>query len=203
MNTEEFQQGYDIETYVSNLRNYRSLVKRLMGKAPVKADDIAALRAAVGSYAQPVRATIMTEDWCGDSACNVPVLAQLFEGAGIELRVFRGSENEDLKAMYENDGDDHIPVVSLWDAEGKELGRWIEAPQAVQEQKETWKAANPNFEKLYQQQKEGDKDAAKEFGTLYRQFLEEMARWYEDGLWDETVREIVQLPGSRSATSKR
>lgn len=201
MNTEEFQQGYDIETYVSNLRNYRSLVKKLMEKARVKADDIAALRDAVGRYAQPVRATIMTEDWCGDSACNVPVLAQLFEGAGIELRVFRGSEKEDLKAMYENDGDDHIPVVSLWDSEGKELGRWIEAPQAMQEKKETWKAEHPNFEELYQRQKEGDKEAAKEFGTLYRQFLEEMASWYENGVWNETVREIVQLPGSASATA--
>ncbi len=200
MNTEDFQQGYDIATYVTNLRNYRSLVKRLMEKVQVNAKDIAALRDAVGGFAQPVRATMMTEDWCGDSACNVPVLAQLFEGAGIEFRVFRGSEKEDLKSMYENDGDDHIPVVSLWDGNGKELGRWIEAPQAVQEQKDTWKAAHPQFEKLYQRQKEGDKDAAKEFGTLYRTFLEEMAGWYQDGLWNETVREIIQLPGSKSAT---
>ena len=197
MNKEEFQHGYDIESYVSNLRNYRSLVKKLMETAQVKAEHISALRDAAGGYVQPVRATMMTEDWCGDSACNLPLLAPLFEGAGIEFRVFRGSEKEDLKAMYENDGDDHIPVVSLWDGEGKELGRWIEAPQAIQEHKETWKAAHPNFERLYLQQKEGDKQAAKEFGTLYRQFLEEMSAWYQEGLWDETAREIVQLPGSR------
>jgi len=203
MNTEEFQQGYDIGTYVPNLRNYRSLVKQLMQTSQVKAGDTAALREAVDGFEQPVRATIMTEDWCGDSACNLPVLARLFEGAGIEFRVFRGSEKEELKSMYENDGDDHIPVVSLWDGNGKELGRWIEAPQAVQEQKETWKAAHPEFEKLYLKQKEGDKEAAKEFGTLYRKFLEEMAVWYQDGLWNETVREIIALPGSRSGTTVR
>ncbi len=197
MNSSEFQQGYDIATYVSNLRNYRSLVKKLMETAQVKPDHISALRDAVGGYEQPVRATMMTEDWCGDSACNLPILAPLFEGAGIEFRVFRGSEKEDLKAMYENDGDDHIPAVSLWDGAGKEIGRWIEAPQAIQEQKETWKAAHPDFEKLYLRQKDGDKEAAKEFGSLYRQFLEEMSGWYQEGLWNETTREIAQLPGSR------
>jgi hypothetical protein len=192
MDQTKFEQGHDVDTYVRNIRNYRSLVRRLAEKAEANDDHARALEQRAASYEQPVRATIMTEDWCGDSALNTPVLASLFEKAGIELRVFRGSEHEDLKDKYESDGDDHIPVISLWDGTGAEIGRWIEAPRAVEEKKNEWKAARPEFMDLYEKQKT-DKDAAKRFATLYREFLEEMAGWYEGGMWDETTREVADL----------
>jgi hypothetical protein len=191
MNEQRFERGFDAEAYVANLRNYRSLVKRLMGEAQADDDHVNAVRTATASWRPPVRATMMTEDWCGDSACNVPVMADFFARAEIPFRVFRGSEEEDLKEMYESEGADHIPVVSLWDGSGMEIIRWIEAPQAVAEKKEAWQAAHPEFGELYKKQKH-DKQAAKEFASLYRQFLEEMAGWYRDGMWSETTREIVE-----------
>ena len=36
-------------------------------------------------------------------------------------------------------------------------------------------------------------EAEKEFARLYRTFLEDMAVWYREGMWDETVKEIVAL----------
>ena len=192
MDHTKFEQGYDVDTYVRNIRNYRSLVRDLMKKADANDDHVRTLKERAAKHEQPVRATIMTEDWCGDSALNTPVLASLFGKAGIELRVFRGSEHEDLKNKYESEGDDHIPVISLWDGAGDELGRWIEAPKAVEEKKNEWKAARPHFMELYEKQK-SDKDAAKQFATLYREFLEEMAAWYEGGMWDETTREVTDL----------
>ena len=181
----------DAETYVSNLRNYRSLVKKLMDEASADTEHAERLRAAASDKSAPVRATMMTEDWCGDSACNTPILADLFAKAGIEFRAFRGSEEPELKDMYESEGDDHIPVVSLWDGEGRELSRWIEAPEAVQKKKESWKAERPEFMELYAKQK-SDAEAAKRFAKLYREFLETMAGWYREGLWSETCREIVE-----------
>lgn len=200
MDTQTFEQGYDTETYVANLRNYRTFVKRLMGEASANDDHVTALKDATEGANAPVRATMMTEDWCGDSACNTPVLADLFSRAGIEFRVFRGSEQADLKEKYNSEGATHIPVVSLWDGSGRELVRWIEAPAAVGSKKTEWKAQHPEFTDLYEKQKT-DKDAAKKFGTLYRQFIEEMAEWYKAGDWDETTREIVeQLQESTSST---
>lgn len=193
MSSADFEKGFHVPNYVAQLQNYRSLVKKLMQTAEVAAEETDALRTAAAAWPQPVRATMMTEDWCGDSACNLPVLAALFEGAAIPFRVFRGSEHAELKNGYEAEGDDHIPVVSLWDGNGTEIGRWIEAPQAAGSRKEAWKAERPNFEELYLLQKTGDKQAAAEFGKLYRQFLEEMAVWYKDGLWRETVREVIAL----------
>ena len=200
MDTQTFEQGYDTETYVANLRNYRTFVKRLMGEASANDDHVKALKDATEGLEAPVRATMMTEDWCGDSACNTPVLADLFSRAGIEFRVFRGSEQADLKEKYNSEGATHIPVVSLWDGSGREHVRWIEAPDAVSRKKTEWKAQHPEFNELYEKQK-NDKEAAKKFGSLYRQFIEEMAEWYKAGDWDETTREIVeQLQESTSST---
>ncbi len=192
MDQTKFEQGYGVDTYVRNIRNYRSLVRRLMDTADANDDHAQTLKQRAAGYEQPLRATIMTEDWCGDSALNTPILASLFDKAGIELRVFRGSEHTDLKERYESEGDDHIPVISIWDGAGNEVGRWIEAPAAVEQKKNEWKAARPEFMELYEKQK-SDKDAAKKFATLYREFLEEMAGWYEAGMWDETTREVTDL----------
>ena len=191
MDQQKFEQGYDVETYVRNLRNYRSMVRGLMEEADASNEHAARLRELAAKHPQPLRATVTTEDWCGDSALNLPALASLFEKAGIELRVFRGSEHEDLKNKYESEGDDHIPVISLWDGEGTELVRWIEAPAAVDTMKNKWKAERPRFMELYEKQK-SDKDAAREFAKLYREFMEEMASWYRGGMWEETTREITE-----------
>jgi len=58
--------------------------------------------------------------------------------------------------------------------------------------KDEWKAQRPEFMELYAKQKT-DKEAAKQFATMYRSFMEEMAGWYRDGMWDETTREISNL----------
>ncbi|MFO8063186.1 MAG: thioredoxin family protein [Spirochaetota bacterium] len=192
MDVEQFNRGYDIETYVENLRNYRSFVKRLMGEAKADSTHVSQLKQAIADHPQPVRATMTTEDWCGDSACNGPILSDLFNRAGIDFRVFRGSEETELKDMYESQGADHIPVVSIWDGSGNELARWIEAPQAVSEKKSAWKQEHPEFEELYKKQKT-DKEAAKQFASLYRTFIEEMGAWYKSGMWSETTSEIVEL----------
>ncbi len=191
MNEEYFQKGLDVSTYRKEFRHYRSVVKDLFGAAQVNSDHVDRLKKAAERYPQPVRATSMTEDWCGDWACNMPILTGLFEKAGIPFRVFRGSEHAGLKEYYEKSGADHIPAVSLWDGEGNEIARWIEAPAKVDEMKNSWKAENPQLMELYHKQN-SDKEAAKHFAVLYRKFLETMAEWYKEGMWAETTREIVE-----------
>ena len=188
---ETFSQGYDPESYVASIRNYRSIVKRLSSEAEVDQQLCDRFRSLVQAQAGRVRATVMTEDWCGDAACNIPILTQLCAEADVPLRVFRGSEHPDMKDGYEPEGSDHIPVFSLWDGSYNELVRWIEAPQVVDRKKEAWKAERPRFMELYAQRND-DPEAAKEFASMYRGFLEEMAGWYKDGDWQESVREICE-----------
>lgn len=191
MNTSTFESGSGVESYVRALRNYRSFVRSLVGDAHARSERVAALKTAVANMPQPVRATVMTEDWCGDSACNVPILASLFGGADVELRIIRGSEQQELHDFYENSGADQIPVLSIWDGEFNEIARWVEAPAAVSVRKDAWKAERPEFMELYSKKRD-DKDAAKKFAVLYRQFLDEMITWYKAGMWDETTREVVE-----------
>jgi len=190
MTKEYFEGGLDIPAYMQELKNYRSLVRRLMKEASAEGALADMVKKKTARFHPPLRASALTEDWCGDWACNLPVLTDLFGKTGIEFRVFRGSENPELKKYYEEDGDDHIPAVSIWDGGGTEIMRWIEAPEKVQEMKTSWKTEHPELMILYGK-KENDKDAARNFARLYRTFLEDMAVWYAGGMWQETVREIA------------
>lgn len=187
-----FEEGYTPEDYVDSIRNYRSLLKTLVEEADATPERAAELASATKRFAAPVRATMATEDWCGDAVCNLPVLIPLFEKAGIPFRVLRGSEHPDLKAFYNDRGLDHIPRVSLWDGNGKELMVWVEKPAAVAPKQDAWKKENPTFYELYEN-REKDKESAKEWAAMYRRYLEAMADWYRQGMWRETEREIVEL----------
>ncbi|AHC15501.1 thioredoxin family protein [Salinispira pacifica] len=190
LSDEYFNKGMTMDEYVSGARNYRSFVRQLMEKAEVKDNQVQRLQELKKNLGE-LRVTVNTEDWCGDWACNAPILGKLFSEAGVEMRIFRGSEFPLLKERYERDGDDHIPAVSIWNRNGDEMIRWIEAPAAVAEKKDRWKKEHPEFTRTYALQKE-DPKAKKEFAVMYRNFLDMMGEWYSSGMWDETVREILE-----------
>ena len=187
-----FQKGYSPDDYAQNLRNYRSFVKDLRGQAKASPELVGRLKKAAGDHAGPVRATMATEDWCGDAALNLPILEDLFAQAEIPFRIFRGSEHEDLKAFYNNRGLEHIPRVSLWDGNGNEIGVFVERPQAIAPKVDGWKEKRPEFYDLYKR-KDEDKDTAKAWVSIYMELLNTSAEWYKDGMWEETQREIVEI----------
>jgi hypothetical protein len=194
MFTIDFEKGIEAAQYIENLRYYKSVVRSLVTEAEAEADHISRLADAVKERAKPIRATAMTEDWCGDSACNIPILTSLFSSAAIPFLIFHGSEYREFEKYYNDQGIDHIPVISIWDGKGEEIGRWIEQPRKVIPMKDAWKAERPGFMDLYKR-REKDKEAGRQFAKLYREFLEEMAGWYIGGMWTETTREIVETVG--------
>lgn len=185
-----YEKGLDADEYLTNLKNYKSLVRSLIEAAEPDPEHVSRLSKLLNSGS--VRATAMTEDWSGDSACNLPVLTKLLSAIGVPFRILIGSEHPDLRAYYHEKGVNHIPVISFWDEEGNEIGRWVEQPAAVSPRKDAWKAERPEFMELYRR-RETDKEAGRKFATMYRQLLEEMATWYRSGLWKETTREIVEI----------
>ncbi|MBN2874542.1 MAG: thioredoxin family protein [Spirochaetales bacterium] len=194
MNRTYYESGTDVEDYLRDLRTYRSFVQKLAQEATATDEGVQALVAALKPRQTPVVASIFTEPWCGDSACNLPILRSLFQQAAIPLRVFDRARHGELQKRYHDEGVDHIPVVSLWDAQGDEVARWIEAPAAIAPLKDEWKQQHPRMMELYAI-KEGNREAENEFARLYRSFMEDMAVWYREGMWDETIREIVELTG--------
>ena len=84
------------------------------------------------------RLLVLAEDWCGDAANSVPVLAALAERAGIELRVLPRDSFPEAMEVYLTNGTRSIPIAIGLDAEFRELGHWGPRPAALQE----WMLAN-------------------------------------------------------------
>lgn len=80
------------------------------------------------------RLLVLSEDWCGDAANTVPVLAAFAEAAAnVELRLLARDENAELMDDHLTNGASRsIPVVIALDGEGVERGWWGPRPAALQ-----------------------------------------------------------------------
>ena len=78
-------------------------------------------------------------EWCKDCAANIPVLALISEATRLEVRIFRGLKKDPLSRTrkwrippsppeVETFHVDKIPLIILFDMEGREIGRIIENP---------------------------------------------------------------------------
>ena len=81
---------------------------------------------------------VLAEDWCGDAANTVPVLAALAERAGLELRVLPRDRFPEAMDAYLTNGTRSIPIAIGLDAELHALGHWGPRPAALQQ----WMLAN-------------------------------------------------------------
>jgi len=79
-------------------------------------------------------------EWCKDCAVNIPVLASISEATGLEVRIFGGLKKEPLSHTrkwrippspqeVETFQVDKIPLIIVFDKEGKDIGKIIENPQ--------------------------------------------------------------------------
>jgi hypothetical protein len=93
-----------------------------------------------GFLLSPVRhLLVLAEDWCGDAANTVPVVARLAElVSGMELRILERDGYPLVMDQYLTIGSRSIPIVIGLDAENRELGHWGPRPAALQE----WVLAN-------------------------------------------------------------
>lgn len=115
---------------------------------------------------------VITENWCGDSAQNLPYIAKIASlNSKIDLRIILRDSNPDIMNNYLTDGTMSIPKLVAFDREGNELFRWGARPKAAQELVSELK--RQGFEKKY--------------------FLEKLHSWYARNRGTDTEREILQL----------
>lgn len=100
-----------------------------------------ARRAVVDEYAEhrlqnlpgPRRVLVLTEDWCGDAARTVPVLAKALELAPqAEHRYLDTDGHPATLDRYLTHGGRAIPMVIAQDESGSVLGIWGPRPAALQ-----------------------------------------------------------------------
>lgn len=75
---------------------------------------------------------VITEDWCGDSAQSLPVIASLSEiNNNISLKIVLRDSNLDLMDLYLTHGKRSIPKLITFDNELNEIFQWGPRPQAA------------------------------------------------------------------------
>ena len=127
---ERFQQATGIDDYFEKLTQNSDICHANLERTEITDKD----RQVFG--ARPLHVLILTEEWCIDSLQFVPVLARLArEVPGIEIRVLKRDDNQDLATNYRRkDGYQAIPVFIFFDKDMREIGYLIERPQMVSEE---------------------------------------------------------------------
>lgn len=188
---ERFESGLTWRSYLSEMKDHRETSSSLYENSRLSAENTERFSRFVERHGGRLSISAITEDWCGDSAVTLPIVARLAEAVpGVEFRVLVQNRYPEIRAAYREDGYESIPVLSLFDAEWTELGRWMERPKSANARVAAWVAERPRIKELYGKEDHASKRELKEiFGGL----VLEMAEWYPQGYWDDLLDELAAI----------
>ena len=88
----------------------------------------------IDKIVEPQLWMVITEDWCGDSAQNLPYIAKIAEcNLNINLRIVLRDDNLDIMDQYLTNGKSRsIPKLVAFDEAGDELFQWGPRPSEAQ-----------------------------------------------------------------------
>jgi len=92
------------------------------------------LKTLITNIKEPQIWMVITEDWCGDSAQNLPYIAQMAKlNDKINLRILPRDKNLDIMDQYLTGGKSRsIPKLVVFDETGNELFQWGPRPKEAQ-----------------------------------------------------------------------
>jgi hypothetical protein len=116
---------------------------------------------------------VIAEDWCGDAANTVPIVAKLAETVpGLELRVVLRDANPEVMSQYLTNGARSIPIVIALDESFQEVGHWGPRPSELQ----AWVMINR--------------------GTVPKaELYPQVRKWYARDRGETTLREVLEAAG--------
>ena len=128
---QRFAQGMTFQQYLDQMTTNKDKFVETLAAVQVAPQE----RAAFADRRERLNVLVLTEDWCGDALTNLPVLAKMVEDVpNVEMRVFLRDQNPDLMDQYLNRGlYRSIPVFVFFDADMKELARFVERPPKITE----------------------------------------------------------------------
>lgn len=78
---------------------------------------------------------VITENWCGDSAQNLPYIAKLAElNENIDLVIVLRDSNPEIMDKYLTNGTKSIPILIVFDENGNELFKWGPRPEKLKKE---------------------------------------------------------------------
>jgi len=94
---------------------------------------------------------VITENWCGDSAQNLPYLALMAEeNPFIDFKIILRDSNLDIMDQYLTNRTRSIPLLVAFNNNGDELFRWGARPKVVQDLFLQWKTEGIVKPELYE-----------------------------------------------------
>jgi hypothetical protein len=170
--------GQDFESFLGEARARRAMWLQHWAQSAVPADVLARAQAIPGRW----RLLVVAVDSCSDSVNTIPFLARLVSLVpSLEMRVvLPGLGKPVMEAHRTPDDRPATPTVVVLDAEGRDVGCWVERPQALQEMALKARAA----------------------GTSGA-FLRDKQQWYDADAGSSTVREVVEVLEAAAAGAPR
>jgi len=91
-------------------------------------------------FAEKYTVVAFSAEWCKDCTANIPVLAIISETTGLEVRIFGGLMKDPLSRTgkwripplppeVKTFNVEKIPLIILFDKEGREVGKIVENPR--------------------------------------------------------------------------
>lgn len=172
---ERYESGHTYDDFRREVQRHEGLWNGVYDHLALPSDALERLRELPGAR----HVLVLAEDWCGDAASLVPILAKVVDAAGdaVDLKVFRRSENPDIMDDYLSDGGRAIPVAVVYDEDMRELGWWGPRPAPAQ----------ALFRERFRQFKAGrlqDKAA---------DVLRPVLRWYREDRGRHTIDEFLMI----------
>jgi hypothetical protein len=124
-----YEGGVSFDDFLGNARRRVELWKRLAEEGRVDPALVERARALGGTW----RILAVAEDWCGDSANNLPYVAELVgQVPGLELRVVDSRVGRSVMESHRTpDGRPATPTFLLLDAGWNEVGCFVERPSGL------------------------------------------------------------------------
>jgi len=128
MEREFFNKGEDVWEYIASLGDSRSKFEGLLAETVFDNEQ----REKLDRASQVRFVAAIVEPWSGDVMYNLPVLLEMAEEVGWEIRIFRRDSYPELMEAYLNEGlYRSIPVFIFFDENFNEIGNWVERPAAA------------------------------------------------------------------------
>lgn len=122
---------------------------------------------------------VLAEDWCGDAASLVPVIAKLIDAVPsmVDMRILTRDDHLEIMDRYLSHGGRSIPVAVVFDDDMQELGWWGPRPAPAQ----------ALFRERIQAFRAGDLEDKGQ--DVYRPLL----RWYREDRGRHTIDELLTI----------
>jgi len=109
-----------------------------------------ALEILITRISRPMIWMALTEDWCGDSAQNLPYIDIMVSlNKIIDFRILERDKNLDIIDLYLTNGKSRsIPKLVAFDLGGNELFRWGPQPKELLQLVQQWKSEGKSKDEL-------------------------------------------------------